>query len=193
MILSSEAAGDQGRLEFHNYSNGDYHLFLLSPEQPNEQNSFDDGENQSDDNSGQIDGQSNDDGLQFNHQNQQDDEQNNEQNNAQTDEQDPQNSSDDGENPPSDEEDNDTQKPTNPSNHIDFGDSSIQNHHFERVHNNLIVSSDGTSVTLENFYDDDSTMQLVFSDAVLDHALAAFFGNHQSGKNVTYSQNTSKE
>lgn len=87
----------------------------------------------------------------------------------------------------------DTLNETNPDgkdkNKVDFADTSVQDYGFENDNGNLVITNGNNSVSISDFYGDENKVdQFVFNDAVIDNALAAFYGNNQSGKNVNYTE-----
>lgn len=87
----------------------------------------------------------------------------------------------------------DTINETNPDgkdkNKVDFADTSVQDYGFENDNGNLVITNGNNSVSISDFYGDENKVdQFVFNDAVIDNALAAFYGNNQSGKNVNYTE-----
>ncbi|MBR7060087.1 MAG: hypothetical protein IKI22_05745 [Neisseriaceae bacterium] len=85
---------------------------------------------------------------------------------------------------------------TNPNNNdknkIEFSDTSIKDYQFIHNNNNLIISNGNNSVTINDFYDQNDGKkidQFQFNDITIDNALASFFGDNQSGKNITYTEN----
>lgn len=87
----------------------------------------------------------------------------------------------------------DTINETNPDgkdkNKVDFADTSVQDYGFENDNGNLVITNGNNSVSISDFYGDENKVdQFVFNDTVIDNALAAFYGNNQSGKNVNYTE-----
>ena len=84
---------------------------------------------------------------------------------------------------------------TNPdgkdTNKVDFTGTSSSDYTFGRDGADLTVTGADTSVTVTDFYDDTDGHKvddLVFDDTVIDHAMAAFYGDYQPGKNITYTE-----
>lgn len=84
---------------------------------------------------------------------------------------------------------------TNPdgkdTNKVDFTGSFSTDYTFGRNGNNLTIIGSDTSVTVTDFYnhnDGHKVDALVFDDSVIDYAMAAFYGNYQAGKNITYTK-----
>lgn len=91
----------------------------------------------------------------------------------------------------------DTIVETNPNNKdknkIDFGDSSSKEYVFSNHDGHLFISKPDHSVTVENFYGDEHKIdKFSFNDMTLNHAMASFFGEHQLGKKVVYTDESYK-
>ncbi|MBQ9620135.1 MAG: hypothetical protein IJR44_06550, partial [Neisseriaceae bacterium] len=67
-----------------------------------------------------------------------------------------------------------------------FSGISIQNTQFNRQNNDLIITSDDDNFTINNFYIEEQNSIIEFKDTTIDYATAAFFGDNQSGKNISY-------
>ena len=82
---------------------------------------------------------------------------------------------------------------TNPDgkdiNKIDFTGTSSSDYTFGRDGDDLTITGSDTSVTVSDFYDNTDGHKVddfMFDDTVIDHAMAAFYGDYQAGKNITY-------